>query len=120
MSNVCNHVVATVSNAMTIAGLEMLQQPELCRYTASPEQRQAQRRARQQYRINAIKRVIQSELDKPSTRSGDPMYFLNLARIRDIEEHKLIDSLETMPIVGSRSHERKDVIVMGNLRGFTL
>lgn len=115
-----NKAVATVTNAMTIAGLEMLRQPDLNHYCTNAEDRVAQSRAKKSYRVKAIKRVLSSELMKDSVRKGDPEYFLIVSRFKSLPDDTFLDAVETLPIVGSRAHERKDVITMGNLSGFKL
>ena len=94
-----------MTNAMVIAGLEMLMNPELNRYCKNPSEEARRHIERRDFRIKTIRRVIQSELDKPSTKQGDPHYFLMLSRFRDIPDHKFIDSIETLPFVGSRGNE---------------
>jgi len=105
MSNATNLAVATVTNAMTIAGLEMLNQPELNRYCTSRAARESQHNARIAYRTKAVKRVLQSELNKQSVRTGDPQYFIIVSRFRDLPDDTFIECLETIPFVGSRGDD---------------
>ena len=99
---------------MVIAGLEMLMQPGLNRYVTAMTDRLMQQDAQKRYRIKAIKRVLQSELDKPSVRSGDPSYYIILTRFRDLPDHELLDNIETLPFVGSRGHESPAWKKVGN------
>jgi len=100
-----NKACATVTNAMVIAGIEMLMNPDLNRYCKSAAEEAKRHVERRDFRIKTIRRVIQSELDKPSTKQGDPNYYLILTGFRDMPDHKFIDSLETLPYVGSRGNE---------------
>jgi hypothetical protein len=113
-TNATNRAVATVTNAMTIAGLEMLMQPDLNQYVTAMSDRFMQQDAKRRYRIKAIKRVLQSELDKPSVMSGDPAYYIILMRFRDLPDHELLDNIETLPFVGSRGHESPAWKKLGN------
>ena len=103
MSDATNRAVATVTDAMVIAGIEMMHDPDMNQYYTNKKKQLEQSIRRKEYRINAIKRVINSELQKPETRTGDPQYFMTLVRFANIPDAMFIDCLETLPYVGSRS-----------------
>lgn len=60
--NTAERIVNTVNDAITIAGLEMLNEPQLMRYETRQERQMMKRYHQQQFRINVIRRVLRADL----------------------------------------------------------
>lgn len=55
-------IINTINDAVAIAGLEMLKNPELMRYETSNERQMLKRVAKRKFKVRVIRRVLKADL----------------------------------------------------------
>ena len=88
-----NHqLVATVCDALTIAGLEMLSDPDMVAYCTTESQRIRKRIAIDDHKRATIRRVLRSDVKFKAT-TADPEYIFLLSRLAAVPDTTLLTAV---------------------------
>jgi len=93
MKSTADRLIDTLNDAQAIAGLEMLEEPELMRYVTSKNAQMMKREKQRKFRIKVIRRVLQSDL-KLSSSQSDHQYYIKVLEILRLPDNTLLPALE--------------------------
>lgn len=87
--------VRTISDAVAIAGLEMLSEPELMRYVTKKNDVLMKRSAQRKFKTQVIRRVLKSDLALKSSQQ-DVYYCVKIAQIASLSDQVFLDAINKM------------------------